>query len=143
MLVVVLAAASVYAITSFQTGVNIAVHEPITWTPLTTNVDAWAGESKSYSVRICNAASFPITVRFQPSVSVTPTGGLTSDITFNATVNGITTPITPPITIPLAAGPGVYDGSQPPRCQDVQVNFTVSAAAQQGTYAITNTVTKV
>ena len=142
MLVVVLAAASVYAITSFQTGVNIAVHEPITWTPLNTNVDAWAGEAKSYTVRICNAAAFPITVKFQPAVSVTPTGGLSTDISFNATVNGVTTPVTPPITIPLAAGPGVYDGSQAPACLNVQVNFAVSSAAQPGTYAITNTVTK-
>src|SRR5256712_14136032 len=86
MLVVVLAAASVYAITSFQTGVNIAVHEPITWTPLNTNVDAWAGESKSYTVRICNAAAFPITVKFQPAVSVTPTGGGRSAISFKTTV---------------------------------------------------------
>src|SRR2546422_10135185 len=87
MLVVVLAAASVYAITSFQTGVNIAVHEPITWTPLNTNVDAWAGESKSYTVRICNAAAFPITVKFQPAVSVTPTGGACIYISFYANVD--------------------------------------------------------
>src|SRR2546422_2280615 len=108
MLVVVLAAASVYAITSFQTGVNIAVHEPITWTPLNTNVDAWAGESKSYTVRICNSAAFPITVKFQPAVSVTPTGGGSNDILFKATGNGGTKPGTPPLTIPLTAGPGGY-----------------------------------
>src|SRR3989449_8933174 len=101
MLVVVLAAASVYAITSFQTGVNIAVHEPITWTPLNTNVDAWAGESKSYTVRICNAAAFPITVKFQPAVSVTPTGGGSSARLVNANVNGARVPATPPIHIPL------------------------------------------
>jgi hypothetical protein len=146
MLVVVLAAASVYAITSFQTGVNIAVHEPVSWTPLTTNVDAFAGESKSYTVRICNAAAFMVKVKFTAGVSVTPTGGVSSDITLNATVNGVTLPVTPPappITIPLAPGPGVYDGSQPPVCLNVQVNFAVSQAAQPGTYAITNTVTKV
>src|SRR3989454_4476628 len=104
MLVVVLAAASVYAITSFQTGVNIAVHEPITWTPLNANVDAWAGESKSYTVRICNAAAIPITVKFQPAVSVTPTGGLSNDISFKATVNRGTNPVTPPLTNPLIDG---------------------------------------
>src|SRR2546422_7836478 len=114
MLVVVLAAASVYAITSFQTGVNIAVHEPITWTPLNTNVDAWAGESKSYTVRICNAAAFPITVKFQPAVSVTPTGGGSTDTSFKATVYGVTMPGTPPPKNSFATGPGGYDGSHGP-----------------------------
>src|SRR2546422_6505385 len=104
MLVVVLAAASVYAITSFQTGVNIAVHEPITWTPLNTNVDAWAGESKSYTVRICNAAAFPITVKFQPAVSVTPTGGGSNYNSFNSTVYGVTRPVSPPTIIPFFSG---------------------------------------
>src|SRR2546427_3342435 len=105
MLVVVLAAASVYAITSFQTGVNIAVHEPITWTPLNTNVDAWAGESKSYTVRICNAAAFPITVKFQPAVSVTPTGGVSNHISFNPTLYRDTVPVPPPTTNPFATRP--------------------------------------
>src|SRR3989442_10857963 len=97
MLVVVLAAASVYAITSFQTGVNIAVHEPITWTPLNTNVDAWAGESKSYTVRICNAAAFPITVKFQPAVSVTPTGGGSIEHLFHHAVYADCETVAPPL----------------------------------------------
>src|SRR2546426_11273623 len=136
MLVVVLAAASVYAITSFQTGVNIAVHEPITWTPLNTNVDAWAGESKSYTVRICNAAAFPITVKFQPAVSVTPTGGGSTDISFNATVKGGTMPGTPPLKNSFTAGPGGYEGYHGPAGLNVHVNFVGSPAAPPGAFAL-------
>ncbi len=143
MLVVVLAAASVYGITSFQNVVNIAVHEPVTWTPLTTNIQAFTGSSNSYTLQICNEAASLIVVTFQPSVSLVPVGGLASDITFNATVNSITKPVTPPIPIPLPVGPGVFDGSQPPACVNVRVNFAIAPGAVAGTYAVTNTVTKI
>lgn len=143
MLAVVLAASSVYAIATFRSSANVTVHEPITWGPASIAVDAWAGESKSYSVKICNAAGFPITVKFTAEVSTAPTGGALTDITLNATVNGVTSPVVPAITIPLAVGSGSYDQSTNTGvCTNVQVNFDVSPAAQAGTYMITDTVTK-
>jgi hypothetical protein len=141
MLVVVLAAASVYGITSFQNQVTVTVHEPVTWTPTVTNVDAWVGQSNSYTVQICNLAAFPITVKFSALVSP-PTGGSMTDIVLNATVRGVTSPVTPAITIPLAPGSGSFDPSNSGVCLNVQVNFLVAPSAQKGTYAIANTVTK-
>ena len=144
MLAVVLAASSVYAIATFRSTANVTVHEPVTWGPASVSVDAWVGESKSYSVRICNSAGFPITVKFTAEVTTAPTGGALTDISLNATVNGVTLPVVPAITIPLSPGSGSYDESTNTGvCTNVQVNFAVSPAAQAGTYMITDTVTKV
>jgi len=136
MLAIVLAAGSVYAITSFQNVVTVNVVEPISVNPSTTTINnAFAGSSQPYQVQICNKANFAIPVTFSAQVGSAPSGGNPADISLRLTQADGATPLPSPITVPPASDPS---GG----CTTVLVTVSIGSQAAAGAYSITNTVTK-